>query len=338
MSDLKITTLNLYNLQIAGERLYRNNVMSQADFDGKIKWTSEILKQIDSDIIGFQELWHPDALTAAFKAAGLENDYHFATRLTAGSINVALAVKKPLEISDIKWVKKVPEELKLIKSKSSMANAPDYEISVDIGEFSRAVLNATVKVSDEVNIEVFVGHLKSQVPMRIDDEDYFSDAIRPHQSAIGSALSSIRRVSEAAGLRILANQVMKGTDTPTIIMGDLNEGQNSVMAAIVSGDPGYRLITNSRSGSRSDAGLYSVATLQELRSLRDVYYTYIHDGFRQSLDHIFVSEQFYDHSRNRLWSFKETRIINDHIDDSDNKTFGSDHGVVVSKFDWNPAD
>ena len=338
MTDLTISTFNLYNLQIPNETMYRGRVMERDTYDGKISWTASMLAHIKADIIGFQELWHPDALKDAFDKAGLSNDYHLATQLTAGSVNTALAIKKPLEFDDFSFVKNVPDELKLKKSKESYDNEPDYEIEVDIGEFSRGILHAKIKQPNDSILHVFVGHLKSQLPMRIDTEDYFDDTIRPHQTAIGSALSSIRRVSEAAGLRILANKVMRDTHDPAIIMGDLNENQNSVMADIVSGAPVYRLFANSRRGRRSDTGLYSVATLQELRSLRDVYYTYMHDGFRQSLDHIFVSEQFYDYSQNRLWSFKEMRIINDHIDDHEGDLFGSDHGIVVTRFNWNPAD
>jgi len=69
--------------------------------------------------------------------------------------------------------------------------------------------------------------------------------------------------------------------------------------------------------------------------MRDVYYTHIYEGVREILDHVLVSEQFYDYSRQRIWSMRELRIWNDHVDDEDKST--SDHGVVAAYFDYDPA-
>lgn len=317
--------------------MYRGKKWSSEDYNGKIEWTASILKKIDADIIGFQELWHPDALNEAFEKAELLNDYELATTLTRGSINVALAVKKPLNIVHKKWEEEMPEELKLKKSKKSFGNEPPYKIDVRIKKYSRPLLRVNIKYNNDINIICYVTHLKSKLPMRIDGESHYEE-VKDHDDAIGYALSSIRRASEAAALRIVLNKEMNNNNKPVIVMGDLNDSQLNVTTSIISGDPKHRLFQKSRTGYKSDKGLYSVATMQELRSLRDVYYTYIHDGFRESLDHILVSEQFYDYSNNKIWSFQETRIINDHIDDRKGVGYGSDHGVVISTFDHNPIE
>jgi hypothetical protein len=44
-----------------------------------------------------------------------------------------------------------------------------------------------------------------------------------------------------------------------------------------------------------------------------VYYTRVHNDLRESLDHVLVSEQFYDKSRRRLWLFDGLIINNDHL-------------------------
>lgn len=36
--------------------------------------------------------------------------------------------------------------------------------------------------------------------------------------------------------------------------------------------------------------------LQEYRDTRDVYYTHIHKDIRESLDHILLSQEFYNNS------------------------------------------
>ena len=52
-------------------------------------------------------------------------------------------------------------------------------------------------------------HLKSKLPTRIDQEDWFQqDAglYKPHVTALGAAISTIRRTAEATALRVLLNR------------------------------------------------------------------------------------------------------------------------------------
>ncbi|MGY2059328.1 hypothetical protein ACW9HQ_30915 [Nocardia gipuzkoensis] len=79
------------------------------------------------------------------------------------------------------------------------------------------------------------------------------------------------------------------------MLGDINDGQHSNTANVLTEQPRY-LVGDSRGGV--DNGLYTAHTLQEYRDTRDVYYTHVHQDLRESLDHVLVSEQFYDHSRN----------------------------------------
>ncbi len=102
---------------------------------------------------------------------------------------------------------------------------------------------------------------------------------------------------------------MKGTDNAAVVMRDLNDDLLSVSNEILYGDRHYRRFYLSKTGRRSDRGLYSTAQMQQLRSFRDVYYTYIHEGFRTTLDHILVSEQFYDYSDKHKWTFRELRPL-----------------------------
>ena len=70
-----------------------------------------------------------------------------------------------------------------------------------------------------------------------------------------------------------------------------------------------------------------------------MYYTYVFQNQMESLDHILVSDSFYDHSAIRSWSFREMRVLNDHLTatDGDRKRLGyNDHGIIVARFDWNP--
>ena len=91
----------------------------------------------------------------------------------------------------------------------------------------------------------------------------------------------------------------------------LNDGTLSNTLAILTQQPPIRMYEASRKRSWNDVGLYTSSILQQMRSVRDVYYTHEFNGIQGVIDHVLVSEQFYDHSDNRLWSFKEMRVWND---------------------------
>ena len=128
---------------------------------------------------------------------------------------------------------------------------------------------------------------------------------------------------------------MRGGDSPALVVGDCNDGTFSDVLAVLSGQPSFRVVAASTAGARSDTGLYTGVQLQQLRSLGDVYYTHEYRNVREVIDHVLVSEQFYDWSDRRLWAFKEMRFLNDHVADGDRRR--SDHGQVVARFDWEPV-
>ena len=66
----------------------------------------------------------------------------------------------------------------------------------------------------------------------------------------------------------MLTEVMKGTVTPVIVLGDLNDGQHSNTINILSEQPRY-LVGDSRGGG--DIALYTAQTLQEYRDTRDVW-------------------------------------------------------------------
>lgn len=85
-------------------------------------------------------------------------------------------------------------------------------------------------------------------------------------------------------------------------------------------------------------GFQELWHLQSLRSLHDVYYTHIHQGSHESLDHILVSQELYDQSRKRRWSFVGLELVNDHLSRDDHKDSGtSDHAVVRAELEYRPV-
>ncbi|MEB3211251.1 MAG: endonuclease/exonuclease/phosphatase family protein [Leptolyngbyaceae bacterium] len=338
--DISFATFNLYNLQLPGKR-WRFNAepYSEQMYRQKVTWSAEMIHRIQADVIAFQELWSKQCLIDIFVEAGLENDYELVfIKDEWYDIAVAAAVRSPWTVRQKTIHKEFPEELTLIKRGNDPQDAgEDNDIEVKINIFSRSVLQLSIGHTDDPDvpqIEAFATHLKSKLPTRLDNEESDDEGIRSHSQALGSALSTIRRTAEVAALRIIVNKVAKHTDVPVVIVGDLNDGQLSNTLAIATQQPSYRLYGASRVGGKSDVGLYDASTLQQFRSLRDVYYTHVYKDVREIIDHVLVSEQFYHYSRQRIWSFREMKVWNDFLDDEHKWT--SDHGIVCAYFDYGP--
>jgi len=342
--SLSITTFNLKNLTLPGNTIYASTkpVYSVDEFKQKIQWVGERIAETKSDIIGFQEVWEIEALRRCFAAVGLEDEYDIIGQdaPTRFKVQVAFAVKKGTLRGEPIWHEDFPENAIFRKRQTAQTT---HHMEVVINNFSRPPLEIQVKPDRRgaPEMSVFCTHLKSKRPMDLDRAE--RDKL-PSQDevAIGSALSNLRRSAEAAALRILLNERMLGNDHPFIVLGDLNDDYLSVSTTIVTGDPSYKLFEASRTGSRSsksgDLGLYSTQMLKQYRSLRNVHYTHIYKNKLEVLDHILVSEQFYDHSPKRIWAFKDTKYYNDHLEDHKNSNLTTDHGIVTAEFDYKPIE
>ncbi len=337
-TKLSFATCNLYNLNEPGLRMYTNaSGWSQDEYDKKISWTSHLLANLQTDVWAFQELWHLKSLQTVFKKTSLANDYTLLVpkNHSGQRIVCAGAVKSNILIGEPEWIDAFPDMLEL---RSGGDDDQASDISVEIDSFSRPVLHFQIKPrSNGKKIHVYICHFKSKRPTDIYRESWYSAQTHSkHREAIGGAISTIRRTAEATALRLILTEQMKGTNTPVVVIGDLNDSQQSNTLNIITGQPNYLLSGLSKGGS--DVDLYSVGTLQEYRSQRDVYYTHVYNKTRESLDHILVSQEFYDNSRKRIWAFKGMEITNDHLNSDDHKENGStDHGIVRAEFEYRPA-
>jgi len=351
MRDLSFATFNLFNLQVPGGITYDRNrppfpddAEGRAAYAAKVAWTGAMLATLDAEVIGFQECWSAAALAECFAAAGLTDAYDIVSRDgPPAKPQVALAVRKDRNgesqlLPGAEWVEEFPDAFRLVDIVENQG--AQETITVTIDSFSRPVLRARMRPEASrrprpPEVEIMVAHLKSKGPARLDFRAS-APTDRSVRDTLRSVVSHVRRVMEAGALREML-EARADEGTPMVVMGDLNDGSLSITTQLLSGEPGYRVIERSTKGRSAKGKLYSVERLQQYRSLRHVYYTYIFDDRRESLDHILVSQHFYDHARDRLWSFRDMRIWNDHVGDNSAKVAGaSDHGVVRAGFDWNP--
>lgn len=338
LRKLSFTTFNLLNLNEPGKAIYSDtDGWDQDIYDKKIEWTARNIRLMQSDVFGFQELWHAKSLENAFTASEIGDDYELLVPSghAGQKIVCAGAVRKGLIESDPEWISDFPDAFKL---ESRGDDAQTEDIKVEIDKFSRPVLHFRILPRDDRDaVHVYVCHFKSKGPTRIFREPWYNqdrDKYKVHSEAIGSSLSTIRRTAEATALRIMLTNQTKGTDTPVVVLGDINDGVHSNTMNILSGQPRY--LTGLSSGG-ADADLYTSQTLQNYRSQRDVYYTHEFNRTRESLDQILVSQEFYDNSKKRIWAFDGLIVANDHLNVDDHKESGTnDHGIVKASFKYRP--
>jgi hypothetical protein len=338
-TKISFATCNLYNINKPGLPIYRDtDGWNQADYDKKVAWTASVLTELKSDVWGFQELWHHQALQDVFISSGLDSKYQLLVPENhSGTIVCAAAVRKDLLVGQPEWINKFPPNFRL---NSGGDDAQSSNISVSINKFSRPVLHFKIRPRKNGKvISVYVVHFKSKGPTHIHREKWYKDNneyYSKHRISIGSAISTIRRTAEASALRMMLTDEMKNNSNPVVVLGDCNDAQHSNTLNILTEQPNYLLSGYSKGGS--DTSLYTVETLQEYRSLRDIYYTHVFKNTHESLDQILVSQEFYDNSKFRLWAFKGMDLYNDHLHLKDHKKHGSsDHGVVRAKFEYRPA-
>jgi len=336
--DVRIANFNLLNLNLPGQPIYGDPGWTDEQYAAKIAFSRRVLAAFDADVIGFQECWDAQVLHDIFAGGGLEGGYDIVARtLDPRGIQVALAARKGMLRGEPVWIDTFPEDARFVDLKEERDAAES--VSVTIGRFSRPLLRVVVnKAAGTPDIVFYVAHLKSKGPTALRSDDA-NPVLRSNRFIAQTVVSHVRRMVEAGAFRAILDDEMKDNDKPVVVMGDLNDGTTSVTTELISGSPGYRFFAKSVAGLKSDAGLYTVEKLQQLRSFRHVYFTYIFRNQMESLDHIMVSDSFYDHSSIRKWSFREMQVLNDHLTatEAERRRLGyNDHGIVVAQFDWNP--
>jgi hypothetical protein len=201
------------------------------------------------------------------------------------------------------------------------------QVPIGVQEFQRPVLRAVVDV-DGTDLTVYVTHLKSKGPLIREGED----GDDPFAASLGQARATIVRAAEAAALRHLILADLKESRKPVIVLGDLNDTPDAASTQTVRGPTPHKDMDRDEKHALWDVILYSTFRIAFERSPQ--IHTHIHDGERDILDHILVSEEFYGRNRARIADVLRHDVINDHLrDDPDDRQppGASDHGIPIAE-------
>lgn len=320
IKTLKIGSFNAFNLVNANETYYGKRVYSQADFNKKIDWQGRQLDKMGADIVGFQEIFHTEALQKVIdKSEHLRGANIVVANPTGQHPAVGFASKYPIIDTQIF------EDLPILDIDGQ---------DIPIKKFSRPVLKAVVEI-DGQPMTFFVAHLKSKRPTFGQDVDRND----PVEQAKGSVRSLIRRSIEAVGLREILVHHAEYSNEPMVVMGDLNDASLAVSTRVVSGTPPMRYLSFEQKKKAWDILFYHAKDIQARNSYHDFYYTHIYNGHYQALDHIMLSQELVADNPNAIGRVRNVSLFNDHLLDETLSgeripCWKSDHGQVVAHIEF----
>ena len=323
LQNFKVATFNTFNLVLPNVVYYDDRQYTAAEFTQKKRWMSQQLRAMNADIVGFQEVFHVEALKQVLSDSQLYPKAKVIAppRLGNGPV-VAMVSRLPVLRHRVYEV--FPTQATLTIDNSE----------ISIRRFSRPVLAVDVALGDRLECTVFVVHLKSQRPMFAEG----ADRADPLERAKGQARALLQRTGEALALRVILMEFLKNRDYPVILLGDMNDSGQAVTSKILSGEAPFWRSPFEQKQKTWDVLLYHVKDIQARRSYHDYYYTHIHNGHYGSLDHIMVSQEFVGENPHRIGQVRYVSVLNDHlIDDTLSEEqvppWQSDHGQVVAAVD-----
>lgn len=319
--QLVVGTFNLFNLVLPEQRYYGKRTYDKGTYAQKVLWINQQLDKMKADIVGFQEVFHEEALRSVLKENPL---YVNAEVLVAGdgtrSPKVALVSRFPIESYEV--FEDFTEQL-------------DVDgLVIPFKKFSRPVLKADVRIAKGLVVTVFVAHLKSKRPMFPEGVDREN----PVELSKAIARSLLLRSAEANALRTLMLDTLEYRERPVIVLGDFNDTHTAVTTRLISGEAPPRYWKLKSKKRVWDTLLYHTKDIQARQSSRDVYFTHIYNGHYESLDHIMVSQELVRENPRHIGNVRFVRTFNDHLIDetlSEQRVneWESDHGQVVAYID-----
>lgn len=311
---IKIATFNLFQFCSPDFSFYtKKEKFKKEDWEEKKIWIKEQLQKMDCDIVGFQEVFSQEELKKLVFECGFK-DFIVVDEPKLDEKNkvyktttVALASKFP-----IKEIKKV--------SKS------------DNFTFAREPIKATISLKNDLDINVYVAHLKSN---RLNEFEYKftkDSTLEEKKEKLNIALKN----SYSLSLKQRLNEVkalhfdIKKDKLPSILLCDLNDREFSITIDALTNKRFY--INELKKDDFILFDTYDISPKKiynphpEFKGFKRVPTSYF-VGYGNTLDFIFVSKDLEN-------SIKNHKIFDEHLKKNKNGTLKqSDHAQVVCEIE-----
>lgn len=321
INTLKVTTCNLCNFVEPPFAFYEmENIYSEKQWQQKTNWLKNTLRELNSDIIAFQEVFSIEALRSLTKEIG----YEFFEYNQQPAIEADYIYSKP----SLAFASRFP-----MSKHANLALCEPFS-----GEFSRPPLHVSLSIEGLGDFDLINVHLKSK-RATIEGEDSGDNVTEWLKELAGSTLSSQLRQQEALSLHAQIVGHKREAKRPFILLGDFNNVLNADEFAPFRAHQRHR-----RRDSRAAIAPYHfhdswklipqgtpVRAQDAIKPPRSHYY----GELGQRIDHILVSSEFVPEYEHSMYELIEYQLTDKHIV---NPTFGvddvgSDHALVSITFE-----
>lgn len=315
-ATLTMASCNLLNLARPGRRYYENqDPYDVEEYQRKIAWLGLQLRRLSADVVATQEVWDLDALKDAVAESGLRYPAVVAPGAEQGALGTPrVGLLTRLELVSVRSIAEFPP--------GAAVDVPELGPHA---HFERPVLHVVLRLKHGLPLHVLVAHLKSKRPKFLQNAlgEVIEDRDDPRIAARATLRSLVMRASEAAALRGHLVELLHRTGDPVVLMGDLNDAPHAVTSQIVAATGSVAYDKQAR-----DTALFHAYEVQSEPALRrDVAYSHVHQGWPETLDQIWVSEEFVGGSRFALGDVRRVEYFNDHLHEGRDR-IRSDHGFV----------
>jgi len=327
LKNIRFGTFNLFQFTEPPYSWYeKKSTFSKEKWKQKTSWIKEQINDMNCDIIGFQEVFTPQALEEITKELGFDyfatvdkpqvnnDDSHIFVSTT-----VALASKYPiLEIQKVN----IHQE-SLLKHNF-----------IDDFKFSRTPIKALIQLENQQKITVYVNHLKSN---RLNELEYvfnkqhtLEEKINKTKEALNSNISKAlkQRLCEASSLFF----DFKNTTTPIIFLCDLNDKLFSLTIEALTNESYHdKNLKNAHilfdTYNLDNKKIYNPHPEQkEIKRIPTSYF----QGAGNVLDYIFVSKEFNHNEKSFIGKINSYEVFNKHLHNNPHGSIlQSDHAQVV---------
>lgn len=323
--SFKVGTFNLLNLVLPKTPYYGDKEYTEATYRRKTEWIGAQLDRMQADIVGFQEVFHEEALREALSHSyHLKNAHVIMVPRTSGTPAVAIASRFPILSHEV--ITEFPIQIEF-----------EGGILLPMRQFTRPVLKATIEINPDLDITFLTAHLKSKRPM-LSEHMHEDSKITMLERSAGEVKSTVYRLAEALALRAIVIQELEQERKILILVGDLNDNDLAVSTQVISGEPPFRNMPEGTKREIWDVLLYHAKAIQARKSYQDYYYSHIHNGHHEAIDHIMVSQELAGENPMSIGRVGYVRAFNDHLIDETLSNdcvpeWQSDHAQIVASIE-----
>ncbi|RYY86003.1 MAG: endonuclease, partial [Comamonadaceae bacterium] len=238
-ATLFLATCNVLNLALPNRTYYENqDSYNQREYERKIGWLGERFHALNADVLAVQEVWDEAAFKAAIGQSGLR--YDFIAVPGAENPPAVPGAAAPVR-SGAQGTPRVGIATRLhVDAVESFTDFPEgFAVEVPgLGlhsRFERPPLLVTLRMKHGQQVHVLTAHLKSKRPKFLQDAQ--GNALEDREDRKVGARASLRsllmRGAEAAALRCIVIDLLQGTHTPLVVMGDFNDNPHSVTTQLI---------------------------------------------------------------------------------------------------------